>query len=95
MATRPRDENGLGMAHAEAQMELTNLRRLFPILPPASEVFEAWQRIVFTQQIVGKQTHDAHLVAVMQVYGVASVLTFNVGHFQRFPDITVLNPFDF
>jgi predicted nucleic acid-binding protein len=37
-------------------------------------------------------THDAHLVAVMQVYSVAHILTFNTGHFKRFPGITVLDP---
>jgi hypothetical protein len=40
----------------------------------------------------GKQTHDAHLVAVMEVHSVQSVLTFNVSHYRRFPNITVLNP---
>jgi hypothetical protein len=61
-------------------------------LPATAEVFESWQRIAFSPQIVGKQTHDAHLVAVMQVYGAASILTFNVSHFQRFADTNVLNP---
>jgi predicted nucleic acid-binding protein len=95
VATRPREENGLGMSHAKAQTELATLRQLFCMLPATAEVFEAWQRIVFSQQIVGKQTHDAHLVAIMQTHGVTSILTFNVGHFQRFTGIVVLNPLDF
>jgi hypothetical protein len=52
---------------------------------------EAWQRIVIHQGIIG-QTHDAHLVAVMQVYSVTNILTFEVGHFLGFPGITVLAP---
>jgi len=44
------------------------------------------------QGVMGKQTHDAHLVAIMRVNAVASILTFNVGHFQRFAGITVLEP---
>jgi len=42
--------------------------------------------------VAGKQTHDAHLVAIMEVHSVQSILTFNVGHFMRFANITVLDP---
>jgi hypothetical protein len=31
-------------------------------------------------------------VAIMQVYSVTNILTFNVSHFERFPGITALNP---
>jgi predicted nucleic acid-binding protein len=92
VATRSRDENGLGMSQERAATELTKLRRLFQLLPATSDVFETWQRIVISQQVVGKQTHDAHLVAAMQVHHVGNILTFNVGHFQRFSGVTVLNP---
>ena len=33
--------------------------------------------------VVGKQVHDARLVAVCHVYGVSHLLTFNVTHFAR------------
>lgn len=94
VATRPREDNGLGLSADDVAAELMSLRRLLRLLPSTPEVLEAWQRIVVTHGIVGKQTHDAHLVAIMQVYSVQSVLTFNVGHFSRFPDIVVLNPAD-
>jgi len=55
-------------------------------------VLETWQRIVIAQGVLGKQVHDAHLVAMMQVHSIMSILTFNVGDFTRFPGITVLNP---
>ena len=87
-----REDNGLGLPTARVATELMSLRRLFRLLPSTPEVLEAWQRIVVTHGIVGKQTHDAHLVAIMQVHSVQSVLTFNVSHFTRFPNITVLNP---
>jgi predicted nucleic acid-binding protein len=92
VASRPREENGLGLPTARVATELMSLRRLFRLLPSTPEVLEAWQRIVVTHEILGKQTHDAHLVALMQVHSVQSVLTFNVSHFTRFPNITVLNP---
>ena len=69
-----------------------SLRRLFRLLPSTPDVLEAWQRIVVSHGVLGKQTHDAHLVAMMQVHSVTSILTFNVSHFERYPGIAVLNP---
>ncbi len=92
VATRPRDDNGLGMTPARAASEIATLRRFFRLLPSTPDVLEAWQRIVVRLGIVGKQTHDAHLVAVMQIYSVTNILTFNTAHFRRFPGITVLDP---
>ena len=92
VATRPRDDNGLGLSTGRVAAEIATLRRLFRLLPSSPEVFETWQRIVTTHSVQGKQTHDAHLVAIMQVHSVASILTFNAAHFTRFPGIFVLNP---
>jgi predicted nucleic acid-binding protein len=92
VATRPRDENGLGMTVARAATEMASLRRLFRLLPHTPDVLEEWQRIVIGQGITGKQTHDAHLVAIMQAHAVTNVLTFDVSHFSRFPGISVLDP---
>ncbi len=92
VATRSRTDNGLDMTIARAADEVATLRRFFLLLPYTAEVPEAWQRIVLAQGISGKQTHDAHLAAIMQVNAVASILTFDSSHFERFPGIGVLNP---
>ena len=92
VATRLRDDNGLGMTPARAAIEIATLRQLFRLLPSTPEVLDAWERLVANLGISGKQTHDAHLVAVMRIYSVTSILTFNAAHFKRFPGITVLDP---
>jgi predicted nucleic acid-binding protein len=92
VATRSRDDNGLGMTTVRAADEIANLQHFFRVLPSTPEVLEVWKRIVATLGITGKQTHDAHLAAAMQVYSVAGILTFNTGHFKRFPGITVIDP---
>jgi predicted nucleic acid-binding protein len=73
-------------------MELEKLRRLFRVLSSTPGVLEVWQRVVPTLGITGKQTHDAHLVAVMEVYSINNILTFNTGHFGRFSNIAVIDP---
>ncbi|SPE25669.1 putative nucleic acid-binding protein [Candidatus Sulfopaludibacter sp. SbA3] len=92
VATRSRDDNGLGMTASRAASELANLRRFFLLLPSGPAVVEMWQELVTSLAISGKQTHDAHLVALMHVHSVSNILTFNTGHFKRFPGITALDP---
>jgi len=71
---------------------VATLLRLFHLLPYRADVLDAWRRIVLAQGVAGKQTHDAHIVAMMEVHSVMSILTFNDAHFRRYPGITVLNP---
>jgi predicted nucleic acid-binding protein len=92
VATRPQSDNGMELTTTQAANELTAIQDFFRLLPHTPDVTEAWKRIVTAQGVMGKQTHDAHLVAIMQVNAVASILTFNVAHFQRFAGITVLEP---
>ena len=47
---------------------------------------------VRAQSVSRLQVHDARLAAAMKVYGVVSILTFNVDDFRRFPGIDVLHP---
>src|ERR1700726_931029 len=46
VATRSRDENGLGMTTARAAGGIATLRRFFRLLPSTPDVLDAWQRIV-------------------------------------------------
>jgi hypothetical protein len=46
--------------------------------------------------VIGKQVHDARLIAVCHVHAVTHLLTFNVTHFQRMagfgPGVEVVAP---
>jgi hypothetical protein len=44
--------------------------------------------------VVGKNGHDARLVAAMMVHGLTHLLTFNVQDFRRYPGITAVTPAD-
>ena len=92
MATRPANENGLGMTAGVAAAELAAFQRLFPLLPETPSVFEEWQRLVAAHQVSGKNTHDAHIVAAMIVHGITGILTFNTQDFARYANISALHP---
>lgn len=61
-------------------------------LPDTAEIFPEWKRLVGEHQVSGLQVYDARLVAAMNVYGVKSILTFNVDDFTRYPGIQILRP---
>ena len=95
-ATRPTNVNGLGLSPAVAEMKTATFESLFPLLPETPDIYPAWKALVQANAIIGKQVHDARLVAVCHVYGISHVLTFNVQHFARLaafgPGLIVVDP---
>jgi predicted nucleic acid-binding protein len=92
VATRSTIQNGLGMSASDALLELSRLKALFVLLADRPDILQEWERLVSVQQIIGKNGHDARLVASMNVHGVLRLLTFNDKDFQRFSNIEVLLP---
>jgi predicted nucleic acid-binding protein len=92
VCTRPVAQNGLGMSLAQTQAELARLKTLFTILDDTSAIFPQWEQLVIQYQVQGKNAHDARLAAAMMVHGLSRILTFNVGDFQRYQTLTVLEP---
>jgi predicted nucleic acid-binding protein len=92
VATRPASENGLGMTVETAASELAAFQRLFTLLPESAIVFPEWERLVSTHKVSGKNTHDAHIAAAMNVNGITRILTLNVQDFARYPNISAVHP---
>jgi predicted nucleic acid-binding protein len=92
VATRPVAQNGLGLSASQAQAELTRLRGFCTLLDDTPAILPQWERLVAQHQVLGKNAHDARLVAAMLVHGVPRLLTFNAADFQRFSGITVMTP---
>ena len=58
-------------------------------------VFNQWERLVNTYEVKGVNVHDARLVAVMLVYNLTHILTFNINDFKKFSaEVTIINPLD-
>jgi predicted nucleic acid-binding protein len=82
-ATRPTNANGLGLAALAVESLAANFEAAFPLLDETPSIFPAWKAIVEALGVVGKQVHDARLVAVCHMHAVTHLLTFNVSHFVR------------
>ena len=94
-ATRPTGVNGLGLSPAAAAAVAASFEAAFPLLQETPAIYPAWRALVDALSVIGKQVHDARLVAVCQVHAVTHLLTFNVGHFIRLatttPEIVVVD----
>ncbi len=95
-ATRAVAVNGLGLGPPEAEVKAAEFEAEFRFLPEVPAIFPAWKALVVAQGVIGKQVHDARLVAVCHVYGITHLLTFNIPHFARLsavgPGLIVVNP---
>ncbi len=83
MATRPKGVNGLGLSPVDAEAKAAAFESTFPLLVETSDIYPAWKALVEGLGVIGKQVHDARLVAVCHVDVVTHLLTFNVLHFTR------------
>jgi predicted nucleic acid-binding protein len=95
VATRPIANNGLGLApHAALRLFEHDIE---PICSPLAEppaVFAELKRLIGAYGVVGKQVHDARLVATMRVWQIENILTLNDRDFLRYqPEgIAVITP---
>lgn len=96
VATRPVAVNGLGLSAADAEALAATFEARFPLLAEGPDIYPAWKALVGASGVIGKQVHDARLVAVCHVHAVTHVLTFNVAHFARLagfgPGVVVVDP---
>lgn len=91
VATRLRAENGLGMTLDETAQSLREWRTsFFQFAPDSPAVHAAWQNLVETHSVSGKQVHDAAIVAAAKAISADHVLTFNRAHFQRFERVVAI-----
>jgi predicted nucleic acid-binding protein len=96
LATRPKAQNGLGLAIVDAEAQAAGFEASFPLLGDSPAIFPAWKALVGALGIIGKQVHDARLVAVCHIHAVTHLLTFNVSDFKRMvgfgPGVVVVDP---
>ena len=95
-ATRPVSANGLGLVASAAESLAATFEASFSLLAETPDIYPAWKAVVGALGVVGKQVHDARLVAVCHVHTMTHLLTFNVGHFTRLtgfgPGVVVVDP---
>jgi len=96
VATRPVAANGMGLSAADTEALAATFEARFPLLAETPDIYPAWKALVAGLTVIGKQVHDARLVAVCHVHTVTHLVTFNVAHFARMagfePGVVVVDP---
>lgn len=77
-ATRPKSANGLGVSSAEAEAFAAAFENSLRLLPELPTIFTSWKEIVSKGSVIGKQVHDARLVAVCQAHQIENLLTSGI-----------------
>lgn len=94
VATRPTDANGLGWSTEYTREIIEQLLDRFPIAEESPQVFSTWLDLVADNDIKGKRTHDARIVALMQASDITHILTLNPSDFAGISHISVVHPQD-
>jgi predicted nucleic acid-binding protein len=96
VASRPTVVNGLGLPVNVVSETVRQFEARFAMAPESPDIYLALMQIVDQVQVIGKQIHDARLVAVCHVHRLSRILTFNARHFERFaavgPGLEVVDP---
>ncbi|MEW6129948.1 MAG: PIN domain-containing protein [Acidobacteriota bacterium] len=83
VATRDKNDNGLGLSTDAADKEIFNLLKVFLLLPDAS-LFAEWRALVNANHISGYKAYDTRLVAAMNLHSIDALLTFNDADFKYY-----------
>lgn len=93
VCSRPASSRGgLGLDIPETRRRLLGIEGAFSFLADPQSLYDGWLQLVVTHNVMGKQVHDAKLVALMQLYGITHILTLNDADFVRYPGIVPINP---
>jgi predicted nucleic acid-binding protein len=95
VATRPIENNGLGMTPRQAHDLAGRIESLYKLLRDPPDLYDEWRRLVVNYGVSGKKTHDARLVAAMAVHGMTQIVTYNTADFARFGGISAIHPASF
>ncbi len=73
--------------------QLKTIQTLFRVADETAQTTEKLLELVQKYPTLGKQVHDANIVATMLTYGIDTLLTINVADMKRFSDvIQIISP---
>lgn len=91
--SNPSDQQHSLVTDAVANLlENLDLVDRFPLAEEILQIFPTWLSLVTKNQIKGKRTHDARIVAIMLTYDISHILTLNPNDFSGISGITVVDP---
>lgn len=90
VATRPVDENGMGLSPEDSYENVQLFRKIIQMLDETSDTLAELVKMVKKYDLKGKRIHDANLVAVMRMYGLNHLKTWNPKDFSAFSELIMV-----
>lgn len=90
VATRPVDVNGLGLGVADAVANVAQFLDDMELLREDAATTRLLLELIGPMAAVGRQVHDANVVAVAMAHGAAAIVTDNASHFARFAELVTI-----
>jgi predicted nucleic acid-binding protein len=87
VATRPIENNGLGLPPEDAIGNLDAFSRCVQILDENLAVALQLKSLVHQHSLKGKRIHDANLLATMREHGLRNLKTYNPSDFSAFEGV--------
>lgn len=84
VATRPAEVNGLGLGVDDALSNVAAFRSRMRLLTDSEPTWDRLRSLIAAHGCMGKQIHDANVVATALTSGVVRLVTANTGDFARF-----------
>jgi predicted nucleic acid-binding protein len=85
VATRPKRNNGLGLAPRVAlDLFEREVESICTVVPEPDATHDQLKRLIAKYGVVGKQVHDTRLVAMMLSWQIENILTLNDRDFRRY-----------
>ncbi|MCK5250021.1 MAG: PIN domain-containing protein [Spirochaetaceae bacterium] len=92
VATRPVEQNGLGLKLHDALDNAAEFRSRTIFLEETHQVAEELVELIRSAGIHGKRIHDLNIAATMLSHGIRNLISFNPGDFSGIGDIEVRVP---
>ena len=90
VSTRPLAKNGLGLSIDDALHNLQAFSTRLKLLEESLAVSLRLRQLIGHIPCLGKQIHDANLVATAQVFKLDGLVTENIEDFRRFENLMVI-----
>ena len=92
VATRPVEANGLGLGLDDALDNVVAFQGRMRLLQETEQTWDRLRALISSYRCLGKQIHDANLVATALASGVTRLVTANSADFTRFsPEIEIID----
>lgn len=92
VATRPVENNGLGLSPRKAVENLETFQQCLQLLDENHATIERLETLITTYKLKGKRIHDANIASIMIENGLKNIFTLNPNDFRTFKEVHTTQP---